>query len=452
MTIGYEMALDRHGLRGFPLLVVILALSVLMIDGIDLQLLSLVAPVIIEEWGVSRTAFGSALAAALFGMALGSLAGGWIGDRIGRRRALVIFTLVFGLATVAAGYTNDVATMTVVRVIGGLGFGAAGPNALALACEWVPARNRSQVVSLLSIGTPAGGMIGASLVLLLLTDYGWDGTFIICGAGTVLAAVILWFVLRESPSWLLGRGRQAEASRAAAPVLRRPEELAVAAADPHRALSEAATDTDLRPVALSDRSLLRLNIGAGLAFFLLALVAYGQLAWTPVMLTSAGFALETGLVAIFSFNLSSVLCASASGFLIRYFGSRIVMLCAIAGLVLALAGLWMLLEAASGGTDGEGGRFAIALVGMCGGTAGAAIASIYAMMAEGYPQSCRGAGLGLGLTLGRAGGIMLSLVGGAILDLAADSNGPFLSVLIASSLVAAAGAFISDRHARPIIA
>ncbi|NIQ93661.1 MAG: hypothetical protein GWN87_05220, partial [Desulfuromonadales bacterium] len=50
--IAFDQALRRNGLSGFPLLVAAAALIVLMIDGIDIQLLSLVAPVIIEEWGI----------------------------------------------------------------------------------------------------------------------------------------------------------------------------------------------------------------------------------------------------------------------------------------------------------------------------------------------------------------------------------------------------------------
>ena len=81
--------IDHHRLTTMQISVVALVLLTLVIDGLDVQVLSLVTPVIIDEWGTSRAAFGPALAAALAGMAVGSAAGGWLGDRIGRRKTLL---------------------------------------------------------------------------------------------------------------------------------------------------------------------------------------------------------------------------------------------------------------------------------------------------------------------------------------------------------------------------
>jgi AAHS family 4-hydroxybenzoate transporter-like MFS transporter len=61
---------------------------VLVGDGIDLQLLGLVAPVIIEDWGVDRGSFGWAMSAALVGMGFGAWIGGAVGDRVGLRYSL----------------------------------------------------------------------------------------------------------------------------------------------------------------------------------------------------------------------------------------------------------------------------------------------------------------------------------------------------------------------------
>ena len=88
-----------------------------------------------------RPSSGSALTAALVGMAFGSSLGGWLGDRWGRLKALYLAALIFGASTIAAAYANDVRTMALVRVLGGLGFGAGYPNALALVNDWVPARH-----------------------------------------------------------------------------------------------------------------------------------------------------------------------------------------------------------------------------------------------------------------------------------------------------------------------
>ena len=160
----FSAAIADAPLRPYQVLVALFGLAMLVIDGIDLQSLSLVTPVILEEWGIDRAVFGPALAASLFGMGFGSLIGGIMGDRIGRLRTMVLACLIFGTSTILAAYTHDVWQMSAVRVLGGLGFGAAYPNALALVSDWVPGRWRAHAVSLLSVGIPVGISISAALV------------------------------------------------------------------------------------------------------------------------------------------------------------------------------------------------------------------------------------------------------------------------------------------------
>src|SRR5690606_10056353 len=150
--MSFSAAVDRAPMRPFQWLVIAAALVVLVIEGIDLQSLPIVTPLILEEWRIDRALFGLPLTAALFGMAFGSLFGGWLGDRWGRLRALYLATMIFGLSTIAAAYTDDRYMLAAVRAIGGLGFGAGYPNALALVNDWIPARVRTYVIATLSIG------------------------------------------------------------------------------------------------------------------------------------------------------------------------------------------------------------------------------------------------------------------------------------------------------------
>src|SRR6188768_1094170 len=91
---GHMIAQDRP-IASRQWIVLLLVLGTLVIDGVDTQLLSLVAPLIMGEWGVDRASFGPAMSAALLGMALGAGAGGWLGDRVGRKTVLVAATLLF---------------------------------------------------------------------------------------------------------------------------------------------------------------------------------------------------------------------------------------------------------------------------------------------------------------------------------------------------------------------
>src|SRR3990167_450158 len=208
MQMTFGAALARAPLKPFQVAVVAFGLMMLVVEGIDLHSLSLVSPLILEEWGIDRALFGPALAGALFGMAFGSSFGGVLGDRFGRLRLLFIATLIFGLTTIAAAYTHGVWSITAIRVLGGLGFGAAYPNALALANDWMPDRLRTYAIGVLSVGIPVGTAAGAAIVPLLLPGHGWRGTFIIFGIGSILLGVLTIAILREAPGYLLARGRK----------------------------------------------------------------------------------------------------------------------------------------------------------------------------------------------------------------------------------------------------
>jgi AAHS family 4-hydroxybenzoate transporter-like MFS transporter len=246
---------------------------------------------------------------ALFGMASRRGAGGWIGDRVGRRKALVAAVVLFGIATMAASRAENTTALAVMRVAGGLGFGAAGPNAIALATEWLPLRLRTYVVALLAVGTPAGGMIGAAILPALLPSLGWRGVFGLLGLAAVLLGLILLLVLRESPSWLLRRART-EASRA-------PQPGTVPMPGPDGEIREAGARDRLFTAGYA-----RLNVGIGLGFAALTAVTYGLGAWMPALLTAAGLSLDQALRASLGFNACSVLGALAAGWLARAQGSR----------------------------------------------------------------------------------------------------------------------------------
>jgi AAHS family 4-hydroxybenzoate transporter-like MFS transporter len=427
---AFGEALDRQPLRAFQLLTLGLLLLALVIDGLDYQLLALVAPVILEEWAIERGAFGPAMAAALFGMAIGAAGGGWIGDRIGRLRVLVVSVVLFGAATAAASLAEGVAWLTVLRVIGGIGFGAAGPNAIALASEWMPRRTRSYVVALLAIGTPSGGMLGALLLPPLLPQLGWRGVFVLLGLLAIGLAVVLALVLRESPPWLLKAGREQAARAAARRIL--PQE--------HDWVAEAPAAAGTVPGRLFGRKTMRLNASLGLGFAALTAIVYGLGSWMPSFLTAAGFTLEQALHASFVFNACSIAGALAAGWLVRRQGSRKVILGASLVTGVLLAGFGLALEWAGDPPD-TGTRVLIdGLAAGVGAAASVAITTLYTMAATLYPPAIRSSGIGLGMTMGRIGGILMSFAGGYLLDFAGGSAVVLFGVLaLCALLVTAAG-------------
>jgi AAHS family 4-hydroxybenzoate transporter-like MFS transporter len=439
----FSAAIAREPLKPFQWVVIVAALIVLVIEGIDLQSLPIVTPLILAEWGIDRALFGPALAAALFGMAFGSSLGGWLGDRWGRLKALYLAALIFGVSTIAAAWTSDVWTMSAVRALGGLGFGAGYPNALALVNDWVPARLRTYVIATLSIGIPLGTSVAAALVPPLLADNGWRGIFVIFGVGSIVVGTGLFFILREAPSYLLARGRRDEAQRNAARVIGADVELLP---EPPNAAEQAAGTTAIGVLHPSNKWL---NIGIGLSFAACTTLIYGLSSWATVFLTASGFTTEQAANAIFWFGILSMIGAIAAGWLVRALGSRAVIVGCAALTFASIVALGYLIDTIAPAPTFGQRQAASLLVGAIGGLVSMNIAAFYAVMAVGYPQSCRAAAIGFHLTVARIGVITMVLFGGALMNLGQGSFVYYFGTMAAISLLMFAAAFLVDRHIEP---
>ena len=440
-AITFGEALSREPLRTFQWATLAVCMLVLVCDGIDMQLLGIVAPAVIRDFGVSRGTFGIAMSAALVGFGLGSWAGGWLGDKVGRRYALALAALVFALATVAASRADGVWAMAGWRVLGGIGFGAAYSNALAMASEWLPERFRPVAVSTLSVGTPLGGTVAGWIGPALVLATGWRGAFVTFGLGTLLLVVVVLAVMRDSPSFLLSKGKPQEAARAARRVL--PGEVELVGDSLGEQTSGGARIGVLHP------SNLRLNIGVGVGFAAAALVAYGILNWTTTMLTARGFTLGQAGNVVSVAGITSMVGSVVAGMLTRRFGSRRVMAGVSVGLVILLVALAFVIQTLPAAPGAQARMLVLVMVGIAAAVFSAGIATLYVVMALGYPQSCRSAGIGFGIFMSRVGAISASGLGGALLDLGHGSVLPFFGVLTLSAVLVSAAALVVDRHVPP---
>ncbi len=441
MQSTFSAAIARAPIKPFQWLVLAFGLLVLVIEGIDLQSLSLVTPVILDEWGIDRALFGPPLAGAMFGMAFGSFFGGMLGDRFGRLTMLFAAALIFGISTILAAYTNDVMQMTAVRVLGGVGFGAAYPNALALASDWVPARWRTYAVAALSVGIPVGTALSALIVPELLPGYGWRGTFLIFGIGSVVFAFATILLIRESPPFLLANGRHDAAHRAAARVLDGEFDLL-----PEPPPAEQREGERIGVFHPSNR---RLNWGMGISLSAGLTYAYGILSWAPEFLTSSAFTLSQALDATFVLGILGVIGGASAGYFTRRFGSKAVTIaCTVLGVLVTVALGWTIDNMAALPSANDR-LVAMALLGAAGFIMSLAVACFYAMMVAGYPQSCRSGGMGAMLTIARFGGITMVFSGGWLLNLAGDSFIAYFAVLTVVALAFIAAAFIVDRQIPP---
>src|SRR5262245_59910874 len=114
-------------------------------------------------------------------MAIGGFAVGPVGDRFGRRAALLVSILIFGSSTLAGSRVSSLTGLMCWRLLTEVGLGGALPNITALMVEFSPPRWRSQAVAAAIVGVPIGGMIGAAVAATLVPRFGWRLMFVSAG-------------------------------------------------------------------------------------------------------------------------------------------------------------------------------------------------------------------------------------------------------------------------------
>ena len=207
--------LDTARAGAYQRWLVFLTAITVVFDGIDNQLLGVVLPTVMREWGIDRSALAPAVSLGYAGMMAGGALAGIAGDRFGRRQALLGSVAVFGAMTLATAAVNDLATLAALRFLSGIGLGGALPNAATLAAEFVPRAQRPMAVTATIVCVPLGAMLAGILGSQLLETTGWRALFVAGGVVPLVAAVALARLLPESPRFLARHPSAMAGARAA---------------------------------------------------------------------------------------------------------------------------------------------------------------------------------------------------------------------------------------------
>jgi MFS transporter, putative metabolite:H+ symporter len=184
--------------------------SATFFDAFTALALASAMPVLVREWGLSQLDVGYLLTASYLGQFIGALLFGWLGERYGRIRPAAYATLIMAVGSFACALTGNFWQLFICRFLQGIGVGGEMPVAATYINELSRAHGRGRFFLLYELIFPLGflatGLLGAQLVPI----YGWQALFVL---GTVPGLIIMFLVLRlpESPRWLIGKGRLADA-------------------------------------------------------------------------------------------------------------------------------------------------------------------------------------------------------------------------------------------------
>jgi sugar phosphate permease len=180
-------------------IVLAFTVAVYMITYMDRVVISNAAPVIQKEFGFSLITMGWILASFRWAYALFQIPGGWLGDRIGPRRALAIIVIWWSAFTSLTAFAWSAASMIVVRFLFGIGEAGAFPIATRSLSRWMLPGERGFAQGITHAGSRLGAAMTPPLVVWIITRYNWRAAFVTFGIMGVVWAVAWLFYYRDVP-------------------------------------------------------------------------------------------------------------------------------------------------------------------------------------------------------------------------------------------------------------
>jgi len=169
-----------------------------VLNFLDRQLLSILAKPIRDELGLSHTQLGliSGLYFAIFYCVI-SIPVAWFADRSNRVKVLSFACALWSAATVACGMANTYPQLAIARMTVGLGEAGGVPPSYAIISDYFPPGTRGTALGLFNVGPPIGQALGVAFGASVAAAYSWRDAFLAVGAVGIVAALVVWLVVKE---------------------------------------------------------------------------------------------------------------------------------------------------------------------------------------------------------------------------------------------------------------
>ncbi|MDB5670448.1 MAG: major facilitator superfamily 1 [Alphaproteobacteria bacterium] len=372
--------------------VVSLCFVVNMLDGMNVLVMSYIAPELTRNWSMAASQISIVFSAGLVGMALGGFLGGPVGDRVGRRTAIVGALTLMAVGMFGSSFSRGIFTLCTCRLVVGLGIGTVLPAMAALAGEVAPPQYRNYAVGIVQAGYPLAAVGTGFAAAAILPVYGWRKLLLGASALTVLLVPLALAIM---------------------PRATRPK-------------PDAAKRLPFR--ALVSGELRRPTLLLWTAIFSGFMVLYFVVSWIPTLSIAAGLSEANAIYAGALYNLGAFV--GTVGMSILAIGHP---LRRVVPILLVPAACAMLIF----GSVPMGLALALLTAFIIGATLQGGFNGIYPLCASLYPAQLRATGIGWAMGIGRAGAVFGPLLGGYLISAKASLSilfGTFTIPLLLCSL------------------
>ena len=182
------------------------------LDSFDFTIFPLLMLPISQTFNVPLVDVTAVLALTLWMRLVGATISGWLADRMGRKKPLMISIAWYSVANLLSGFAPSFGLLFLFRALLGIGMGAEWPVGAALAMEQWPIRSRGFMSGVLQGSWGLGALLSSAAYGLLYDYIGWRGLLIL-GVLPALAIIYVRRYVKEPEVWLENRRRQKAESR-----------------------------------------------------------------------------------------------------------------------------------------------------------------------------------------------------------------------------------------------
>src|SRR4051794_35704570 len=179
-------------------LMISLAFLATVINYLDRQTLSVVAPVLLDEFGMNSIDYSRVVSAFLFAYTVSNGISGPLIDRLGTRSGYALCMVWWSLSSILHVFSRGALSLGVFRFLLGIGEAGNWPAGVKVVAEWFPKRERALASGLFNSGSTIGAILAPPLVAFIVLHFGWRAAFLIIGA-LGFAWLFAWLLIYRTP-------------------------------------------------------------------------------------------------------------------------------------------------------------------------------------------------------------------------------------------------------------
>lgn len=367
--------------------------------GFDTAVISGTTGALTELWDLSPGMLGLTVSSALWGTIVGALLGSFPADRFGRKPVLFVIAALYAISALGTALASDLELFLVLRILGGLAVGGASVVAPLYTAEISPAKIRGRLVATVQFNIVIGIVAAyvSNWVISTVVDSASAWRWML-GVEAVPAVIffVLLFTIPESPRWLHGQGRPAEADSVMKRLFDREE---------YATLRAALAANDAAPATIQHTRFFT-RAHARPIFLAILIAMFSQFAGTnailyyaPALLEQAGIPGDSAFFASISVGVVNMLFTGLGMILIDRVGRRALITAGTTVNFLALVAIAVIFQATGGNMTPTTGILVLALILVFIAALAAGLGTVlWPYIAEIFPNEHRARGQALGST------------------------------------------------------